>query len=60
MNKCVEQIVTSLQGLGTNPNQLYTNQEVVDHLKELQSAMARGVFEKTHDTYIRSQILNSS
>ena len=55
MNKCVEQIVTSLQGLGTNPNQLYTNQEVVDHLKELQSAMARGVFEKTHAEKLRDK-----
>ncbi len=55
MNKRVEQIVTSLQGLGTSPNQLYTNQEVVDHLKELQSAMARGVFEKTHAENLRDK-----
>lgn len=55
MNNRFEQIVTSLQGLGTNPKQLYTNQEVVGHLKELQSAMARGVFEKTHAETLRDK-----
>lgn len=44
----VGQIKKQLKGLGTSPYRLYTNQEVVDRLKELQAAMARGVFEKTH------------
>ena len=55
MNNRAEQIVTSLQGLGTNSHQLYTNQEVIDRLKELQSAMARGVFEKTHAENLRDK-----
>lgn len=55
MNKRVEQIVTSLQGLGTSPYRLYINQEVIDRLKELQAAMARGVFEKTHAENLRDK-----
>ena len=43
MNDRTEQIITSLRGLGTSPYRLYTNQEVIDRLKELQAAMARGV-----------------
>lgn len=44
MNDRTEQIITSLQGLGTSPYRLYTNQEVIDCLKELQAAMAKGRF----------------
>lgn len=44
----MNQIIKSLKGLGTKQNVMYTNQEIVDHLKALQRAMARGVFEKTH------------
>lgn len=51
----INQIENQLKGLGTSPNQMYTNQEVVDHLKELQSAMARGVFEKTHAENLRDK-----
>lgn len=51
----VNQIENQLKCLGTNPNHLYTNQEVVDRLKELQSAMARGVFEKTHAENLRDK-----
>lgn len=50
-----EQIIASLQGLGTSPYRLYTNQEVIEHLKELQAAMARGVFEKTHAENLRDK-----
>ena len=53
MNDRTEQIIASLQGLGTSPYRLYTNQEVIDRLKELQAAMARGVFEKTHAENLR-------
>lgn len=55
MNDRTEQIIASLQGLGTSPYRLYTNQEVIDHLKELQAAMARGVFEKTHAENLRDK-----
>lgn len=51
----IDQIKKQLKGLGTNPKQLYTNQEIIDHLKDLQSAMARGVFEKTHAEHLRDK-----
>lgn len=47
-NERVEQIKMNLSGFGTNADEVYTNQEIVDILKEFQSALARGVFEKTH------------
>lgn len=49
------QILENLKGLGTNPNQMYTNQEIIDRLKELQAALARGVFERTHAENLRDQ-----
>lgn len=49
------QIIESLNGLGTNQNTMYTNQEIIDHLTELQGAMARGVFEKTHAENLRDR-----
>ena len=55
MNDRTEQIIISLRGLGTSPYRLYTNQEVIDRLKELQAAMARGVFEKTHAENLRDK-----
>ena len=51
----VSQIKNQLKGLGTSPYRLYTNQEVIDRLKELQAAMARGVFEKTHAENLRDK-----
>ena len=51
----VSQIKKQLKGLGTSPYRLYTNQEVIDRLKELQAAMARGVFEKTHAENLRDK-----
>lgn len=51
----VSQIKKQLKGLGTSPYRLYTNQEVVDRLKELQAAMTRGVFEKTHAENLRDK-----
>ena len=59
MNDRTEQIIISLRGLGTSPYRLYTNQEVIDRLKELQAAMARGVFEKTHAENLRERWLKS-
>lgn len=54
-NTRINQILESLSGLGTNPNCLYTNQEVIENLEALQSAMARGVFEKTHAEHLRDK-----
>ena len=51
----VSQIKNQLKGLGTSPYRLYTNQEVIDRLKDLQAAMARGVFEKTHAENLRDK-----
>jgi len=51
----MSQIIESLKGLGTNQNTMYTNQEIIDHLTELQGAMARGVFEKTHAENLRDR-----
>ena len=51
----MSQIIESLNGLGTKQNTMYTNQEIIDHLTELQGAMARGVFEKTHAENLRDQ-----
>jgi hypothetical protein len=54
-NARVNQILESLKGFGTNPNQLYTNQEIVDHLTVLQTALARGVFERLHAENLRER-----
>ena len=43
-----QQILESLQNVGPQPQGMYTNQEMVDLLIELQTALANGVFEKTH------------
>lgn len=51
----MNQIIENLKELGTNQNILYTNQEVIDHLTDLQGAMARGVFEKTHAENLRDR-----
>lgn len=51
----LNQITESLNGLGTERNTMYTNQEIVDRLKALQSALARGVFEKTHSEHLRDK-----
>ena len=51
----VAQITDSLKGLGTQANVLYSNQEIIDKLIELQSALAKGVFEKTHAEFLRDQ-----
>ena len=54
-NNRMSQIIESLNGLGTKQNIMYTNQEIIDHLTELQGAMARGVFEKTHAENLRDR-----
>lgn len=54
-NDRLNQILGNLNGLGTKPNTLYTNQEIIDRLTELQGAMARGVFEKAHAENLRDR-----
>lgn len=51
----MRQIIESLNGMGIKQNVMYTNQEIVDHLTELQGAIARGVFEKTHAENLRDR-----
>ena len=54
-NARINQIITNLNGLGTSPEVLYTNQEIIDKLKELQAAMMRGIYEKTHAENLRDR-----
>lgn len=54
-NNRINQITASLSNLGTKPDTLYSHQEIVDLLIELQSAMAKGVFEKTHAENLRDR-----
>ena len=54
-NERIAEIKATLNGLGTEATALYTNQEIVDKLVELQAAMAKGVFEKTHAEHMRER-----
>ena len=49
------QIAENLKNLGTKPNRLYTNKEIVDKLIEFQSALAKSVFEKRHAENLRDR-----
>jgi len=51
----VQEIKARFQGKGTDNTCLYTNQEVVDKLKEVQKIMLDGVFEKTHAEHMRDR-----
>lgn len=42
------EIRASLKGIGTEKNVLYTNDEIIQNLDELQRALASGVFAATH------------
>ena len=44
----VSLIKRGLSGIGTQAGVYYTNQEIVDRLKNFQSALTQGVYEKTH------------
>lgn len=54
-NERAAEIKATLAGLGTIENELYTNQEIVDKLVELQAALSKGVFEKTHAEHMRER-----
>ena len=58
MNKNrVNSIKKAFKGVGPDSTTLYTNQEIVDLLMELQKTMITGVYEKTHAEYMREKDL---
>lgn len=58
MNKNrVNSIKKAFEGVGPDSTTLYTNQEIVDLLMELQKTMIAGVYEKTHAEYMRDRDL---
>lgn len=58
MNKNrVNSIKKPFEGVGPDSTTLYTNQEIVDKLMELQKTMITGVYEKTHAEYMREKDL---
>lgn len=56
-NERIDQIKATLNGLGTKADAMYTNQQLVDVLKEFQNALVKGVFEKTHAENMRGKDL---
>ena len=56
-NERIDQIKATLSGLGTKADEMYTNQQLVDVLKEFQNALVKGVFEKTHAENLRGKDL---
>ncbi len=56
-NERIDQIKATLNGLGTKADEMYTNQQLVDVLKEFQNALVKGVFEKTHAENLRGKDL---
>ncbi len=58
MNKTrVNSIKELFDGVGPNNTTLYTNQEIVDLLQEIQKTMIAGIYEKTHAEYMREKDL---
>ena len=57
MNERAAEILDRLQGLVTEDGALYTNAEIIEKCEELQEAMAKAVFEKTHAENMRSRDL---
>ena len=53
----VNSIKKVFEGVGPDSTTLYTNQEIVDKLMELQKTMITGVYEKTHAEYMREKDL---
>lgn len=53
----VNNIKTSFMGVGPDKTTLYTNQEIVDLLLEIQKKMIAGVYEQTHAEYMRDRDL---
>lgn len=58
MNKNrVNSIKKVFEGVGPDSTKLYTNQEIVDLLMEIQKTMITGVYEKSHAEYMREKDL---
>lgn len=58
MNKDrVNSIRKAFEGVGPDSTSLYTNQEIVDLLQEIQKTMIAGVYEQTHAEYMREKDL---
>lgn len=58
MNKNrVSSIKKAFEGVGPDSTSLYTNQEIVDLLQEIQKTMIAGVYEQTHAEYMREKDL---
>ena len=53
----VNSIKKAFEGIGPDRTTLYTNQEIVDLLLELQKKMIAGVYEQTHAEYMRDRDL---
>lgn len=53
----VNSIKKAFEGVGPDSTTLYTNQEIVNLLMELQKTMITGVYEKTHAEYMREKDL---
>ena len=53
----VNSIIKSFEGIGLDGTTLYTNQEIVDGLIELQRKQMAGVYEQTHAEHMRERDL---
>ena len=49
------QIKNSLKGLGTKADEMYTNEEIIQNLKDLQDGIANIVFERSHAENLNAQ-----
>jgi hypothetical protein len=53
----VNSIKKIFEGVGPDSTTLYTNQEQVNKLKDIEKTMLTGVYEKTHAEYMREKDL---
>ena len=53
----VNSIKKTFEGIGPDNTSMYTNQEIVDLLQDIQKTMIAGVYEKTHAEYMRERDL---
>ncbi len=53
----INSIKIAFEGIGPDKTTMYTNQEIVDKLIDIQTVMKKGVYEKTHAEYMRDRDL---
>lgn len=53
----VNSIKKAFEGVGPDSTSLYTNQQIVDLLQDIQKTMITGVYEQTHAEYMREKDL---